>query len=77
MKFIVRNRFIYNTITKQPGEIIDVPPEYIDKLKKANVLGEPVKEVVIETSVLKPVENEMINRSIQKEVKKPIKKGKK
>lgn len=74
MRFYVKNRFVLNKITKMPGEIIDITADMIEKLTKADVLGAPVKEVVIETEMLKPVENEMINRSIKREGEKPIKK---
>lgn len=70
MRFYVKNHFIYNNVSKQIGEIVEVLAENIEKLSKANVLGEPVKEVKIETAVLKPVENAMIQR-------KPIKRAKK
>ena len=77
MKFYVKNDFYFNGIKKYKGEIIEVSPGKINKLKEMNVLGAPVKEIKIETAVVKPIENEMINRSITKAVKKPIKKGKK
>lgn len=70
MKFYVKNRFVLDGITKQPGEIIDIPNEVIVKLSKANVLGAPVKETIIETAVLKPAENAMIQRKPIKRVKK-------
>ena len=84
MKFYVKQHFIYNNESKQAGDIIEVPAEYVEKLSKANVLGAPVKEVVIETAVIRPVENQMrvaihpnetiINKSQQKELLKKVKK---
>jgi len=73
MRFYVKNRFVLNKITKFPGEIIDITADMIEKLTIADVLGAPVKEVVIETAVIKPVENQMIYRN-KREVRKPIKK---
>jgi len=70
MRFYTKNRFILNGVTKQPGEIIDIPIENVEKLSKANVLGEPIKEKVIEKAVIKPVENEMIQRKFIKRGKK-------
>ena len=72
MKFYVKNNFylIVNKkrIRKIKGEIIDVAPNRINELQKRNIIGAPVKEIVIETAVIKPVENEMINRDIEKKV---------
>jgi len=77
MKFYLSNEVIYNKIRKFKGEIIDIPPEKINEFKNMGVLGAPIKEMVIETAIIKTVENEMINRNIKKTVKKPVKKGKK
>jgi hypothetical protein len=66
MKFYVKNRFVLDGVTKQPGEVIDILSDVIDKLSRANVLGEPLKETKIETAVLKPVENAMIKRKVKK-----------
>lgn len=70
MKFYVKNDFYFNGIKKYKGEIIEVSPGKINELQKANVLGAPVKEIKIETTVVKPVENQMINKKVITRVKK-------
>ena len=59
-KFYVRNAFTYDGVDKIKDDIIEVSADKITVLRAANVLGAPVKEQVIETAVIKPVENEMV-----------------
>jgi hypothetical protein len=70
MKFYVKNDFylIVNKvrIKKTKGEIIDVAPDRIGEFEKMNIIGEPVKEVEIETAIVKPAENEMIKTVVKK-----------
>jgi hypothetical protein len=48
MKFYVKNEFINVGKNVFPGDIVDIEPERIEGLKKANVLGDPVKEEITE-----------------------------
>ena len=50
MKFYVKNEFINVEDRVFPGDIVDIEPERIENLKKANVLGDPVKEEVTEVA---------------------------
>lgn len=88
MKFYVKNDFTFGGVKKIKGEIIEVNPNKIVELQKANVLGAPIKETIIETAILKPVENEMLvvihpaetvinhaeNLAIKQNIKKVVKK---
>lgn len=56
MKFRVKNEFIYKGIRKYPGEVIEIAPAMINRLKSMNVLGEPVVEKDRETATKKPKE---------------------
>ena len=69
-KFYVRNAFTYDGVDKIKDDIIEVSADKITVLRAANVLGASVKETIIETAVIKPVENEMVNRKVIKRVKK-------
>ena len=50
MKFYVKNEFINVGKNVYPGDIVDIEPERIEGLKKANVLGDPVKEETTEVA---------------------------
>ena len=77
MKFYVKNNFylIVNKkrIRKIKGEIIDVAPNRINELQKRNIIGTPVKEIIVETAIVKPVETEMIKRKVIKKSSKKVK----
>ena len=59
MKFYVKNEFINTGKNVFPGDIVDIEPERIENLKKANVLGDPVKEEVTEVATRPKGENEV------------------
>jgi hypothetical protein len=56
MKFIVKNEFIYKGRRIFKGDTVDISNFDIGKVKRLNVLGEPVKENKIERAILKPKE---------------------
>ena len=62
MKFYIKNEVVYNNVRKLKGEIIDIPCDKISELQNANVIGEPVKEIQIETAAFGPKENEVIRQ---------------
>ncbi|MCL5072628.1 MAG: hypothetical protein M1308_17305 [Actinobacteria bacterium] len=62
MKFYIKNEFIYNSIRRRSGDVIDIDPSKLAVLKNMNVIGEPIKEVKIETATVKPKEKEVIRQ---------------
>ena len=50
MEFYVKNEFMNVEDRVFPGDIVDIEPERIEGLKRANVLGDPVKEETTEVA---------------------------
>ena len=51
MKFKVKNEFIYDSIRRYPGGVVDIKAEHIEILKPKNVLGDPVRSEKKEKAV--------------------------
>ena len=43
VKFKVKNEFIYDSIRRYPGGMVDIKAEHIEILKPKNVLGDPIR----------------------------------
>lgn len=67
MKFYIKNEFFYNGIRRRIGDVIDIDPSKLSVLKNANVVGEPVKEIKIETAKVKPKEKQVIRQIKRKD----------
>ena len=69
MKFYVKNEFMNAKDRVFPGDIVDIEPERIENLKKANVLGDQVKEETTEVATT-PQGEKQVNKSKPKRKKK-------
>ncbi|GAG80563.1 unnamed protein product [marine sediment metagenome] len=56
MRFRVKNEFIYKGKRKHKGTIINVSASLVNRLRKANVIEEPIKESGAEKAIINPKE---------------------